>query len=116
MAVKVKGSLETIADGARKVSELVDEITAASSEQAQGIEQITKAISQMDQVTQSTASNAEESASASEELSAQAESDAYDLTDAVAGVTLGDLANRLAQVTRDGPIRAKADAGDLDLF
>jgi len=74
VAVKVKGSLETIADGARKVSELVDEITAASSEQAQGIEQITKAISQMDQVTQSTASNAEESASASEELSAQAES------------------------------------------
>ena len=26
------------------------------------------------------------------------------------------VANRLAQVTRDGPIRAKADAGDLDLF
>ena len=74
VAVKVKSSLEAIADGARKVSELVDEITAASSEQAQGIEQITKAISQMDQVTQSTASNAEESASAAEELSAQAES------------------------------------------
>ena len=49
-------------------------------------------------------------------LSAQAESDAYDLTDAVAGVTLGDLANRLARVTREGPVRAAADAGDLDLF
>jgi hypothetical protein len=50
-------------------------------------------------------------------LSAQAESDAYDLTDAVAGVTLGDLANRLARVTREAPVRFKsADAGDLDLF
>ena len=37
-------------------------------------------------------------------------------SDAVAGVTLGDLANRLARVTRDGPARAAADAGDLDLF
>ena len=49
-------------------------------------------------------------------LSAQAESEAYELTDAVAGVTLGDLANRLARVTREGPVRAAANAGDLDLF
>lgn len=74
VAEKVKASLEEISTGSRKVSELVDEITAASQEQAQGIEQINKAILQMDQVTQNTASNAEESASASEELNAQAES------------------------------------------
>lgn len=74
VAEKVKVSLEEISTGSRKVSELVDEITAASQEQAQGIEQINKAILQMDQVTQNTASNAEESASASEELNAQAES------------------------------------------
>nr|WP_321502004.1 methyl-accepting chemotaxis protein [uncultured Dethiosulfovibrio sp.] len=74
VAEKVKTSLEDISTGSRKVSELVDEITAASQEQAQGIEQINKAILQMDQVTQNTASNAEESASASEELNAQAES------------------------------------------
>ncbi len=74
VAEKVKTSLEEISTGSRKVSELVDEITAASQEQAQGIEQINKAILQMDQVTQNTASNAEESASASEELNAQAES------------------------------------------
>lgn len=49
-------------------------------------------------------------------LSAQAQSGDYDLTDAVAGVTLGDLANRLAQSTREAPSRIKADAGDLDLF
>lgn len=40
----------------------------------------------------------------------------YDLHDAVAGVTLGDLANRLAQATREAPARIRADAGDLDLF
>lgn len=48
-------------------------------------------------------------------LAMQAGDGGYDLTDAVAGVTLGDLANRLARVTREGPMRA-ADAGDLDLF
>jgi hypothetical protein len=52
-------------------------------------------------------------------LSSQAEAgEDYDLTDAVAGVTLGDLANRLAQVTRTVHVRhlPADDAGDLDLF
>ncbi len=56
-----------------KSCELVDEITAASSEQAQGIEQVNKAVGEMDKVVQQNAANAEESASASEEMSAQAE-------------------------------------------
>jgi len=51
----------------------VAEIAAASREQAQGIEQIGKAVTEMDQVVQQNAANAEESASASEELNAQAE-------------------------------------------
>ena len=49
------------------------EIAAASNEQARGIEQINTAVSQMDQVTQANAANAEESAAASEELSSQSE-------------------------------------------
>ena len=53
--------------------ELVGEITAASLEQAQGIEQINKAVSEMDKVVQQNAGNAEETASASEEMTAQAE-------------------------------------------
>ncbi len=56
-----------------KVKELVAEITAASKEQAQGVDQINQAISEMDKVVQQTAANAEESASASEEMNAQAE-------------------------------------------
>jgi len=56
-----------------KVGELVGEIAAASSEQAQGIAQVNIAVTEMDKVTQQNAATAEESASASEELNAQAE-------------------------------------------
>jgi methyl-accepting chemotaxis protein len=62
-----------VTDSSSKVGELVAEITAASHEQAQGIEQINTAVIEMDKVTQSNAANSEESASASEELNAQAE-------------------------------------------
>ena len=58
---------------AGKVAQLIEEIAAASNEQAQGIDQINKAISEMDKVTQQTAASAQESTSASEELTAQAE-------------------------------------------
>ena len=70
---QVAGSIQAITDGAGKVKTLVDEVEASSKEQAQGIEQISKAIAQMDTVTQRTAANAEESASASEELNAQSQ-------------------------------------------
>lgn len=56
-----------------KIGQLIDEIAAASSEQAQGIGQIGKAVAEMDKVVQQTAANAEESASAAEEMNAQAE-------------------------------------------
>jgi methyl-accepting chemotaxis protein len=62
-----------VAESAAKVGDLVGEIAAASSEQAQGLEQINKATSEMDKVTRQVAANAEESAAAAEELSAQAE-------------------------------------------
>ena len=65
--------LDQIANGNRKVNDLVAEIAGASNEQAQGIEQINTAVGQMDSVTQSAAASAEESASAAQELSAQAE-------------------------------------------
>lgn len=63
--------LEEIANSVERVTVLVGEVTAASQEQAQGIEQVNSAVAMMDRVTQSNAANAEESASASEELSAQ---------------------------------------------
>ena len=62
-----------VATGTAKVGELIGEIAAASQEQAQGINQINQAVSDMDKVTQQVAANAEESASASEEMSAQSQ-------------------------------------------
>ncbi len=56
-----------------KVGDLVSEISEASTEQSNGIEQVNTAISEMDKVVQQNAANAEESAAAAEEMSAQAE-------------------------------------------
>jgi len=74
IATEVGKVLEEIVQSVSKTTDLVSEIAAASQEQAQGIDQVNTAVSQMDKVTQQNAANAEESASASEELSAQAES------------------------------------------
>lgn len=57
----------------KRVSEVMEEIAAASEQQSQGVDQVNRAVHQMNQVTQQTAANAEESASAAEELSGQAE-------------------------------------------
>jgi methyl-accepting chemotaxis protein/methyl-accepting chemotaxis protein-1 (serine sensor receptor) len=70
---EVVGSIQGITEGAGKVKTLVDEVEASSKEQAQGIDQISKAVAQMDEVTQRNAANAEESAVASQELNAQSE-------------------------------------------
>jgi methyl-accepting chemotaxis protein len=66
--------LEGIVGGIKKVSDLVEEIASASREQAQGVDQLNSAVTQMDSVTQQNAATAEESAAASEQLSAQARS------------------------------------------
>jgi methyl-accepting chemotaxis protein len=61
---------EIIGEAAR-VKDLVDKMSAGSSQQAQGTVQISRAITQMEQVTQQTAATAEEAAAAAEELTAQ---------------------------------------------
>jgi methyl-accepting chemotaxis protein len=66
--------LDDIIGNVARVSQMAGEISTASQEQAQGVQEITKAMSQLDQVTQTNAATSEECASAAEELSAQAES------------------------------------------
>ncbi|MDX1958417.1 MAG: methyl-accepting chemotaxis protein [Leptospiraceae bacterium] len=56
-----------------KTADLVQEITASSKEQAAAVDQISRAVSQLDTVTQQNAASSEELASTSEELSSQAE-------------------------------------------
>jgi methyl-accepting chemotaxis protein len=71
---RVAEEVRAIAEQSAKVKTLVDEVNLSSVEQAKGIEQVAKAVTQMERVTQTTAANAEESAAASEELTAQSES------------------------------------------
>jgi methyl-accepting chemotaxis protein len=64
--------LEQMVPNIVKTADLVEEITAASGEQATGISQINEAMSQLDKATQQNASSSEELAATSEELSGQA--------------------------------------------
>jgi methyl-accepting chemotaxis protein/methyl-accepting chemotaxis protein-1 (serine sensor receptor) len=70
---QVATAIRQITGEEAKVKVLVDEVNLGSEEQARGIEQIGKAIAQMEQLTQTTSASAEESASEAEELNAQAE-------------------------------------------
>jgi methyl-accepting chemotaxis protein/methyl-accepting chemotaxis protein-1 (serine sensor receptor) len=68
---QVADAIRAVTDEANQIKILVDEVNMGSQEQARGIEQVSKAMTQMEQVTQKAAANAEESASAAEELTAQ---------------------------------------------
>ncbi|PWT98943.1 MAG: hypothetical protein C5B51_28175 [Terriglobia bacterium] len=70
---QVATAIRAITGEASRIKTLVDEVNLGSQEQARGIEQIGKAITQMEHVTQTTAANAEESAAAAEELNAQSD-------------------------------------------
>ena len=61
-------TMAEVVGSVRRVADIMGEITAASSEQSAGIEQIHQAISQMDQVTQQNASLVEEAAGAAQAL------------------------------------------------
>lgn len=74
VTAQVGESLKEILDNAVKSSTIVEEITAASREQAQGVGQVNIAVSELDKVTQQNSAAAEESSAASEQLTAQATS------------------------------------------
>ena len=69
---RLKDAADTDARIAGQVGAMMAEVVTVSRQQAQGIDQISTAVSQMDKVTQQNAANAEEAASASQELAAQA--------------------------------------------
>ncbi len=72
IASQLDASFKEIEEGSHTVSRLISEITSATNEQAQGVDQVNTAVAQMDKVTQNNAATAEQAASAAEELSAQA--------------------------------------------
>jgi methyl-accepting chemotaxis protein len=73
LADRAGALLDQIVPNIKKTSNLVQEIAAASNEQASGVGQINTAITQMSQTTQQNASSSEELASTAEEMSSQAE-------------------------------------------
>ncbi|WP_421902838.1 methyl-accepting chemotaxis protein [Maridesulfovibrio sp.] len=72
VAERAKQVLDSMITDINRNEELVGEVAAASREQYEGGQQISKAITQLDEVIQRNAAFAEELSSTSEELSAQA--------------------------------------------
>jgi methyl-accepting chemotaxis protein len=68
------GTLEHIVASIKKVSDIVAEIAAASREQSSGIEQVNKAVMQMDEMTQQNAALVEQASAASHSMADQARS------------------------------------------
>jgi hypothetical protein len=71
---QVAVAIHEVTSETMKIKALVDEISSGSVEQSLGIEQINRAIMQMEQTTQSSAAHAEQGAAAAEQLNAQAAS------------------------------------------
>ena len=96
-------TLDEIVTSVRRVTDIIAEISAASQEQSQGIEQVNRAVAQMDNVTQATAAQTEQVSATAQSLTAQAD-------------RLQDLVGRfkldLASAAPDGvaPSPAPADA------
>lgn len=73
LVVRSSDSFDSVGQVITRASVLITEMAGAAKEQTITINQVTKAIHEIDTVTQSNAAAAEESASAAEELNAQAE-------------------------------------------
>ena len=67
-AEQTAGALHTIAEQVGQASTIVEEITTACREQADGVGQINQGLAQIDQSTQQNTANSEETAAASEEM------------------------------------------------
>ncbi len=70
---KMATNLAAIVEKTRQLDERIGEIAQSSHEQSEGIGQLNSAVANMDKITQGNAALAQQSASASEELKAQAE-------------------------------------------
>jgi methyl-accepting chemotaxis protein len=81
-------TLEEIVNAVKKVTDIVAEIAAASREQSSGIEQVNKAVMQMDTTTQQNAALVEEAAAASQAIVEQTQA----LNNMVARYNVGENA------------------------
>jgi methyl-accepting chemotaxis protein len=103
-------TLEQIVLSVKKVSDIVAEIAAASREQSSGIEQVNKAVMQMDEMTQQNAALVEQATAASQSMADQARDltkmmERYEVNDSPAAA---GSASRGALATHQGPAKAAA--------
>lgn len=70
---QMAGAVHGMTESSGRVKSLVDEVNLGSQEQTRGMDQISRAVLQMQNVTQKNAASAEQSASAGAELNAQAD-------------------------------------------
>lgn len=69
---EASAAMKDIVSQVQRVTDLINEISAAGAEQSSGISQVGDAVAQLDQVTQQNAALVEESAAAAESLKSQA--------------------------------------------
>ena len=106
IAEQVGQALGQISTAGERVNALIEEISAASQEQAQGVNQVTTTVSQMDQLTQQNAASAEKSASNGQALREQA-AVAREAVDRLKLILTGDRHALLAPAATS-PTKAKA--------
>ncbi|MDT8385392.1 MAG: methyl-accepting chemotaxis protein [Gammaproteobacteria bacterium] len=94
-------TLSQIVNSVKKVSDIIAEIASASQEQASGIDQINKAVVQMDEMTQQNAALVEEAAASSEAMNDQAAA----LDDLMGFFNTGDNNRRAAAPVQRGSYR-----------
>lgn len=97
-AEEVDSGLQSIVKEVAEVSSSMEGLESGSREQSMGIEQINTGVTQINEVTQSTAASAEEAASASEELNAQAES-LKEIVDALTSLVAGSHSRNQRELT-----------------
>ena len=96
-------TMDEIVGSVRKVSDIIGEITAASTDQSEGIAQVSMAIAELDQMTQQNAALVEQSAAAAESLKGQT----HNLAQAVAVFKVSDRQPAyVGQVSRPGQVTA----------
>ena len=112
---QVSSAIQAIGSSATVVKRLVDSVSTASKQQSRGIEHVSTAVTQLERVAHTTAAVAEESAAASEELSAQVETVIHvvgRLAELVDGNRQGRSQSRLSRTI--GSVAAARRAGRYD--
>jgi methyl-accepting chemotaxis protein len=100
---KAGGALNDIVDSIKKVAVVISDIAAASAEQATGSEQVNKALTQMDEVTQQNSALVEENAATAKTLEQQAQA----MSDEVSVFRVEAIEAEPPQVVQRSPATAK---------